>query len=213
MRISELIGRHPELFHIAADGAWPTIRRHGLWSTEAIARDLPEDLAAAIRAHRPEIVEVDHPVLGRIMIRDQKPINMSTLARSLPSLISADDWLSILNRRVFFFPTDEAVERLRTSRSYRDATHTVLTIDTESLLAAHRHRVELTSMNTGAAPGGRTPGKRARDTFQPIERFGVERHVELSELSVLDKVEDVAEHVTRVERRHSDGTREVLLER
>jgi hypothetical protein len=213
MRIAELVGRHREVYHLAADGAWPAIQKHGLWSTEAIARDLPPDQAAALRGHRPEIVEVDHPVLGRIVVRDQKLINMATLEKALPSLMSADDWLGILNRRVFFFPTDEAVERLRSSRAYKDGTHTVLIVDTESLLSAHRHRVELASINTGSATGGRTPGKRARDTFQPIERFGVERPAELRELSVLDRVTDIADHVIRVERRHGDGTREVLFER
>jgi len=132
--------RFPRLYHMAERGSWPSIRRHGLLSTSALL-DLYEvtggERARLEGAHRPESVEIVHPKHGKAVIRDQKPMDDRGLRRALTDGLMPEDWYRILNAKVFFWLTEDRLNRLLGARAYRDLRHDVLVVDTRELLSKH----------------------------------------------------------------------------
>jgi hypothetical protein len=81
----------------------------------------------------------------------------------------------------------------------------VLTLDTASLVAAHRERIELSPINSGSTI--MNPQPRGHKTFLPIESYSFDYWRTrrplvdaVVELIVLDGVPDVAKHVIAVHR-------------
>ena len=209
----ELIRRHPQLFHMAAAGSWPAIRRSGLLSTRRLvevcaAGDTVRDQVLGRR--RATSVTLEHPVDGPVVVRDQGPLREHILRAVLTDL-TVEQWLDILNGRVFLWPDPDRLDGLLRARRYRDHAHDVLVVDTASLLAAHAHRVRLSAINSGATlyPNA-TP--RGSTTFRTIAEHDApsSRRSGIAEVAVLDGVDDIAEHVVRVERRRQDTVLEVL---
>lgn len=198
---------HPHLFHMAADESWPSIRRYGLLSTSALL-DLFEivgDRREAIESrHRPEMVAIHHPVYGTAWIRDQKPMTDQSVRRALAgSELSPSDWYRLLNGRVFFWTTEQRLQRMLGAAHYRDLHHSVLTIDTRELLRRHGSRVSLSPINSGATRP--YPWPRSAATFQPAASFPYERYRRsrgsggaIVELAVGRGVEDVGDLVVDV---------------
>lgn len=218
MLSKDLIRLYPELYHVAADGAWPAIERHGLLSTAGLVtrwgvrQGAPQ--AAILTRRRGESIELTHPDYGTAIIRHQKAIHESSLAAALTDLSPAE-WYALLNDRVFFFLQRKRLDELLSARLYRDDAHTVITVDTRSLVAAHEDDIELTQVNTGFAQRF-SAEPRGQDSLQPIAEFAhpTRSHastkvLDVAELAVYRGVRDIREHVTRVERVR-DGT---VLER
>lgn len=206
---------------MAWQGAWPSIKRQGLLSTNALldlfemADELREELVAA---HRPEAVEIRHPKYGVLTIRDQKPMSDVGLRRCLGDGLTPEDWYRLLNQRVFLWATRERLKTLLGARAYRDYRHTVLTIDTEPLVERHAERIELTTMNTGCTVP--VPHPRGRGSFVPLRDFDYEasrrkrgRSKAIAEVAVLYGVPDVGEFVLKVEHRGGGQPTELLFER
>ncbi len=69
--------RFPILYHMAEDESWASIRRIGLLSTSAlldrfgVEGERPYDIESR---RRPEIVEMDHSLLGTALVRDNEPM-------------------------------------------------------------------------------------------------------------------------------------------
>lgn len=221
MRTDKLVSVCPRLYHMAWEGSWPSIQHHGLLSTEALL-DLfgvdGEDREQLMAAHRPEAVPIQHADLGRAVIRDQKPMSDAGLRRCLEDNLEPEDWYRHLNHRVFFWATQARLDRLLGARAYRNSRHTVLTIDTESLVASLADRIELTTMNTGCTVP--FPFPRGLSSFMPIEDFDYEasrrkrgRSRAIAEVAVRGGVPDVVDHVIRVEHRGGGKRAELLFER
>lgn len=167
----------PRLYHVAEAGSWESIRRHGLLSTSALL-DLFEvqgELRQQLESeHRPRSVPITHPLHGSAVIRDQNPLNMTRLAGCLTGM-SAQEWLRELNRRVFFWPSEQRLTRLLGAKAYRDQEHDVLIVDTRSLVERHRRNITLAPINTGAtiptaAPASREPS--SRSSSMTTRRYG-----------------------------------------
>src|SRR5882762_11831030 len=83
---NELSGRFPRLYHMAQLGSWTSIQKHGLLSTTALL-DLFEsrgDERFRIEScHRPESIPIVHPIHGRAVIRDQKPMSDRSVRKAL----------------------------------------------------------------------------------------------------------------------------------
>jgi hypothetical protein len=160
------------LYHMAEAGSWPSIQQFGLRSTTALldlfeiqgsARDAIES------ARRPESVQIHHAVHGAAWIRDNKPINETVLRRTLVGL-SEPEWYRSLNRRVFFWLSEDRLKRLRNAPPYRTRAHDILVLSTERLLAAHADEVELSPLNSGAVhPAANYP--RGAGTFQSVKGY------------------------------------------
>jgi hypothetical protein len=205
----DLIEYFPRLFHMADVRAWPTIERLGLRSTTSLLDELgvDGDLRHRLEAQRrPVETAFDSPVMGRVVIRDQKPLNTGKLAACLTDM-TVDEWLRLLNRKVFFWPHQKRVEELLGAKAYRDRAHLVLTVDTASLVGVYSPAITLAAINTGATLYD--PQPRGSDTLLPIAEYPFEHWRKkrgsigkaIAELAVDYAVPDISRHVIRVERR------------
>jgi len=205
-----LTERHPLLYHMAEDGSWESILRHGLLSTSALLDLFEVEERREIESRRrPEMVEITHPEHGTARIRDNKPMQEKPLEKSLSGMSPAE-WYENLNRRVFFWVSRERLEKLLGAKAYRDRAHLVLEVDTAGLVAAHEESVSLSPINSGAT-FSMGPAPRGPETFRRIPDHPQDRPV--VELAVDYAVPDIEGHVLRVERRKSGWEPETLYER
>lgn len=132
--------------------------------------------------------------------------------------MTATDWLQLLNRKVFFWPTEERIRELLGARAYRGHEHLVLVIDSASLIAIHGPDITLAPINTGAVLYD--PPRRGRNTFLPIadypfehwrQRRGSVRNA-IGEVAVDYAVPDILNHIIRVERRRHGQPAQILEE-
>ena len=195
--------RHPSLFHVTDPDAWPGILRHGLLPT----RDLlslfavaPADRAALERRRRPIGVRLHHPEHGTAVLNDNLPLSEAALLRCLDDRLSPEDWLLMLNARVFFWCSETDVARLVGARLNRNRPRLVLELDTLSLLRAAAGRVELAAINTGSTI--RKPARRGLSTFTPLARHAYRDWQRLRggldrprEVTVVGAVAGIARHL------------------
>jgi hypothetical protein len=173
--VDELTSRYPRLYHIAADGSWPGIASKGLLSTSALLDlfGVPEPRRTEIEAcRRPEGVVLEHPDHGRAVVRDNGPLLESRLRSCLLDGLTPADWYRLLNRRVFFWPTQRRVDTLIGAASYRESAQLVITVFTDRLVAAHSDDITLSPINSGATRPFARP--RGLETFRSIEEFDFE---------------------------------------
>ena len=217
--LDELVRDCPRLFHMAEAGAWPTIRRHGLLCPRA-SLDLfgvEGEARAAALSRRPESIVLERADLGRIVLRDQKPLSDKALARCLRDGLTPQDWHARLNARVFFWLSRKRVATLLGGRAYRGRAHEILEIATAPFVAAHRDRIALSPINSGAT--GRFPVARGADTFLGIAAYPYAewrrrrpRGERAVELTVPEAVPDIVRFVTRVVVMQGGETVETLHE-
>jgi hypothetical protein len=157
---------------MAEEGSWPAIRAQGLLSTTALL-DLYEVTGEKRRAlektRRPRSVAISRDGLPNAVIRDQKPMTDAGLEKCLTDGVTPEEWYAILNKRTFFWLSQERLRGLLKARAYRDQTQTVLTLDTHSLLMAHRDCIVLSPINSGATLY--KPPSRGLNTFRPIADY------------------------------------------
>lgn len=213
----QFIALYPRLYHMAQAGSWPSIKRHGLLSTSALLDrfEVNGDERQAIESkHRPDCVEITHPIHGRVTIRDQKPMRETALLKCLAGTTPAE-WYALLNGRVFFWVTENRVLTLLGARAYRNTEHDVLTIDTRSFLERYVSRVALSPINSGSTVYN--PQPRGLDLFRPLESYPFEIRRKygknaVAELTVAHSVPDLRDFVTRVERRRGGIVAQVVYE-
>jgi hypothetical protein len=209
IRPSTLAARFSRLYHMAELGSWPSIREHGLLSTNAlldlfeIPGDQKEQLAAR---HRPDSVAIRHLVHGVAVIRDQKPMDDSGLIRSLRDGLTPAEWYRILNDKVFFWLSEKRLDTLLNAAAYRGKRQTILTVDTATLLERHADRVLLSPINSGCTKP--MPQPRGHDTFSSLADYPFDawdrkrkRRDPVVELTVRYAVPDIRDFVLRVEER------------
>jgi hypothetical protein len=220
VEVDELVNRFPLLFHMAEEGSWSNICRHGLLSTSTLLDlyGVGHKLRTEVEAqHRPENVVLNHGTLPTAIVRDQKPLNMARLESCLTDM-TGSEWLQHLNRRVFFWTSERRLLRLLKARPYKALAHDVLTVETASLVASHSERITLAPYNTGATMP--TAVARGSDTFRmiadyPFAEWRSKRPTwdAVVELAVDQGVDDIATHVVRVERRRGEQTLATIWQR
>lgn len=157
---------------MAHAGAWPNIERFGLLSTTAlldlfeIEGERREQLESS---RRPKSEEISHPQYGKVLLRDQIPLNEKKLANALQDGLTPRDWYRILNRRAYFWGPESRLKVLREAREYNHQRQTIVVIDTRQLVARHRERITLCHMNSGATQPMAFP--RGLGTFVPIDLY------------------------------------------
>lgn len=218
LKVDELVQHYPRLWHMAHKDSWAAIREHGLQSTTAILDQYGvegEERKRLEEMRRPDSVPVEKTGLPGAVIRDQKPMKESALATCLQDGLQPADWYRILNAHSFFWLHRDRVRTLLKARAYRDLEQTVLTIDTASLVAAHKDQILLSPINSGATIY--TPTPRGKGTFMKIEEFPFKerrRTRPLSgtvvELLVKHSVPDIADHVLAVHRVRGSNIIETL---
>lgn len=221
MTPDELTTSYPRLYHMAAEGSWPAIRRAGLLTTRQLvdisttSSDVRDEVLGKLR---PRSVTLEHPSYGVITVRDQGPLREQFLAACLVGM-TIPEWLDVLNGRVFFWLSSTKLDTLLGARRYRSSSHDVLTIDTASLVHAHADRIRLSPINSGATLYPNAPS-RGPQTFLTVSQYPWKEYRRrksvidaVTELAVIDGVPDIADHVIRVERRQCRDVIEVLFTR
>jgi len=199
----ELARRYPRLYHAAEYGSWESISRHGLLSTIELLRLFGQpEREELVASQRRDSVRIHHPDHGWAVIRDQSVLSETKLARCLEGC-DVRVWFRLLNERSFFWLDRKRLATFLGARLYRDKLHTLLTLDTDSILQSHWSNVTLSPMNTGntqpfAHPRG--PGTFRHPSQYPFhERRSRGRYGQVVELCVTGGVPDVSEHVLKVE--------------
>jgi hypothetical protein len=199
------------LFHMAQAGGWPSIKRHGLLSTESLL-DLFEITGKRrteiMNRRRPNLVSIEHPKHGRAVIRDQKPLSEQKLAKCLRDGLTPEQWIRMLNTKAFFWVDPKRLTDLRGARAYRRVRQLVLTVETEPLIRAYADRILLSDRNTGTtSPFAHARG---RDTFLPLHKNARRRIVELA---VEGGVPEIRKYVVRATEIGGGEPDSVLYER
>jgi hypothetical protein len=196
MSPEDLVYRFPFLYHVAADGSWPSIARHGLMSTAALLdvwacdAEVREEVETRRRS---KSVSLRHHVYGTAVVRDQQPLSDLALTKCLVGM-SLRDWYRLLNGQVFFWVKPEKMRAM--VNAYPETYHSVLTVDTKQLLARHFAKVRLSAINSGSTR--RRPALRGRATFRPISGYDPSGPVQ--ELTVAYSVPDIKELVVKIDR-------------
>jgi|ERR1043166_3429656 hypothetical protein len=209
--VEELSKRYPVLYHMAEFDTWASIRKYGLLSTTALL-DLFEidgkERSTIEKKHRPASVEIANRRLGKAVVRDQGPMSDGDLKRCLIRL-APTDWYQILNRHVFFWPTWNRLLRMLNAKTYKSQKHTVLTVNTASLLEAWESNVRLTALNSGCTRPRAWP--RGRKTFMAMKDYPFEARRRnqglgnaLAEVAIQYSVPDIQKHVIAVDHMLSD---------
>lgn len=156
---------------MANEDAWPSIRSHGLRSTEALI-DLyqcdPEMRRALLSQRRDASVQLRHSQHGVVTVRDQKPMTDEALRRCLVG-VTPREWYEMLNKKVFFWPTETRLLELLGARAYRKTWHCVLTVDSKELIFHRLHDIRISAINSGSTLY--VPVERGRHTFQTLDEY------------------------------------------
>ena len=213
--INQFASRYPILYHMAEEGSWTSISKHGLLSTTALLDVFEITGTRRLNiesAWRPTRVPITHPVHGTAVIRDQKPMPPDSLARVLKDG-TPHEWYRFLNGKVFFWATEVRLNTLLNARLYRDKPHDVLTVDTQGLLEQYLDNSSLTHFNTGVSAFG-PENPRNKDTFKNAREYiakGEKRNV--VELAVEYAVPDIVEFTISVSLRKGSKTLAKIWER
>ena len=190
---------------MAEAGSWPSIQERGLLSAEKLCQlfEVPSEATAKLLSeHRPESVELCHEKYGRVVIRDQKPMSVGGLTKALVD-IAPQEWLRLLNSKVYFWPTEERLGRMINARAYKGKEHDIIVIDSLKLLHPYAEKAWLCHLNSGcttpyAHPRDRTAFKRLSE--YPLEerrkKYGIANAV--AEIAIDDGVPDIKEAVIKV---------------
>ena len=144
-------------YHWADPGNLPSIRQHGLLSTErliSLAGLNGAERSSMLSQYRANQVELPNG----IVIRDQTPMPPALLAKALPPGISPSDWYRLLNGFVFLWGSFERAERHRAA--FARSSQVLLVFDAALLLREMGDRVLLSPINSGNArrrPAPRSP--------------------------------------------------------
>jgi hypothetical protein len=164
MELDDLIHTFPRVYHMAHANAWEGIQQHGLLSTTALLDlfEIQDPERATVRSRRrPDSVVIEHPIYGKAVIRDNKPLDDQRLLRCLTDF-SPSQWYEILNDKVFFWLTEQRLITLLAARAYRGSQHCVISVSTSRFVRDYYDQIWLSAMNSGTTkpiphPRGRTP--------------------------------------------------------
>lgn len=147
----DFVRYRPRLYHAALGANLPLIRKHGLLSTSALL-DLADHSHRGRRrslesSRRNEVSELPLEDGSTAWLRDNKTISDQQLSRLLPTGTSTSTWYEELNRRVFFWVTeDDATEFLL---HYRDHSQVLMILDSGRILDLYGASIAVTTFNTG----------------------------------------------------------------
>jgi uncharacterized protein DUF7002 len=141
---------------------------------------------------------------GKVTLRDQIPLNTTKLAKALGGLMTIEEWVALLDCRVFFWAQRESVDKLIYAKPYRNYAQTIIKVDARRFVDKYHSKIEVADINAGSTYYKAVP--RGRHTFQSIEAYTRIRRREIVEVTVLDAALDLDELNPCVVRREPNGT-------
>lgn len=190
---------------MAESDSWPSISKYGLLSCSALLDlfEIEGEQRHLVESQwRPESVILNHRQHGSAVIRDQKPLRERNLQNLLDGM-TLEEYYRLLNGKTFFWVRKERLVRLLNARAYRKRSHSVLTIDTKSLVSKHEKDIWFSHINSGATIFG--AGRRGVGTFQRLREYPFEmmrkkkNEDAIVELAVDYAVKDIRNMTIRVE--------------
>lgn len=175
MTIEEFCERSPYLYHLTSVENLKSILNSGeIYSTNEILNRsslTDEEALMILREKRDDHVYVD--VNGvEFMIRDQKPISIKALTKTLTHGWTSQQFLETLNDRVFFWPS---ISRLNIHfAKYQHEKPKIIRVDSREMIELNEARLKFCHLNSGATrchPKWKAPPPRGADTFVPVESF------------------------------------------
>jgi hypothetical protein len=150
MEIEKFITKCEFLYHLTDSRNWNTIRENGmLLSTETIVNrsNLGEqEKEYILHNRRPvhQIIEIDNT---SYFLRDQRPISVINLRKCLTEGWTTEDFIFLLNSRVYFWPN---LKRLWSHFArYSHENPIILKVSTKTMLDLNHHS-EFCCLNSGA---------------------------------------------------------------
>ena len=205
MTPEELANLHPRLFHITSN-SWLNIKKHGLLSSSAILDlfEIKEPERSCIESRRRSSgVLLQHPEHGILVLNDNVPLIESALEKCLDDNLTIADWMRILNKRVFFWPTEEHLHKHLNARLNRGKSLEILVVDTLSLAKEYAEQIELCPINSGVT--FRKAAKRGLNTFTPMLKHPYKtwktlrgKQDKIQEVTVLYHVKNIQSHVLKI---------------
>ena len=206
MDTSQMIENYPRLYHMAWGGSWGSIKKHGLLSTASLLElyNVPKIQSRQIlEEHRPESVEIDHPDFGTAVVRDQKPMTNNGVTKALGKTATPQEWYSLLNSMVFFWPTKARLKTMISARAYRGIVQDVLVVRTEPLVKKYISELRLSPMNSGCTKP--FPHPRSPAIFYSMNDYPFDERLKLlgkshavAEICVRREVPDIQNYVEKV---------------
>ncbi|MBK9726446.1 MAG: hypothetical protein IPO89_15815 [Actinomycetales bacterium] len=207
MHADELIAYHPQLFHTADARAWASIESRGLLPAEDLLAAAAGGLGSGRRERRlrSRVLTMEGADDHVVVIRDQIPLKF--LDDVLEEGTTREEFLHLLDSRVFFWATPERLLRLLRGRMYRKTPQVVLTVDTRSLIEVYGRVIEVSPYNTGSAHVPSAP-RRGKSVFRRLDDFDYEgwrakrrkADAAVAEVTIPGAVPDIFDHVVRVDR-------------
>ena len=230
--LNDWMGSRRVLYHVTASHSWPSIKKHGLLSTNALlkASGLSESERCRIGfGHRDDSELVCgsascHPQL-KAVIRDQTPLKDGRLTKELKKQkahISHRKWYKRQNARVFFYPSKREAVELARGYAEKGCPQDILVFCTELLIEGHRADIRLCAFNSGATNRKKPVpedcyGKWHDNLFQPVEDYPYvywkekyNRSRAIREVTILRGVPKPCRHVIEI-LRTDDGKRFTIV--
>ncbi len=206
-----LIAKYPRIYHMAEDNSWRSIEKYGLLSTSALLSLYKYEgyKKMALECEwRPKRHILSCQGLEDAVLRDQKPMSPPKLKACLIDM-ECEEWYKLVNSMVFFWVEwRPSLEWFLGSREYRNKKHTVISVNTKSLVNRYHDKIFLSGINSGStyylAEKSDGPPKRNRSTFQRIHDY---TKPWIRELSIEHGVPDIGQHVVSVGQWISDGNK------
>lgn len=172
---------------MSESGSWDSIRKHGLLSTSALLDlfEIDGDRRTTIESRlRMKSFEIQHPVHGTAVIRDQNAMWNKPATRDRPAVtleecldgISIEEWCFFLNQKVFFWPNQYRLGNMLGSYFYRNRPHWVIIVETREIVSKLLDEIILSAINTGSIWLGE---KRNKNSVRPLAEFHSNKLVEL----------------------------------
>ena len=171
--LDDWVGSRRVLYHVTARCSWPSIKRHGLLSTNALlkASGVSDSERCRIGFEHRGHCEVVHGLVScdpplKAFIRDQTPLRDGRLKRELKKQkahILHRNWYKRQNARVFFYPSKKEAVDLACGYAANDHPQDILVFRTESLIEVHKSAIRLCAFNSGATN---------RKSTVPEDRYG-----------------------------------------
>ncbi len=201
----------PTLYHLSAADSWPCIKRHGLLSSNEILSkfSIDKQLAREIEKHRlTSSYQLKSESHGSFTLRDRTTLSHAKLESALGGSCTPDEWIDLLNRRVFFFAQRKSLERLLRAPLNYQQSHVIFEVDAQKLLEAHASTIEVADINTGYTK--RNSARRDPSTFQSPATYLKTGDRQIIEVTVLKSVPVLLPLLQRVVLRRPGGREEVL---
>ena len=201
MQSEELWEFCPNLYHVAWEGSWPSIKKYGLLSTKALLQLYEVDdmkFKSLTTKRRQHWETIKCPGKQPAVLRDQKPLTDNGLKSALTDGTEPWQWYDLLNSMVFLWPTICRLNTMLKARAYKKMRHDVLIFDTKKMVQMEEPRIRLSHMNSGCT----VPFKHQRSTniFKSIRDYDLKASIKkrgrkkaVAEICVKDRVDNIKE--------------------